>query len=71
MIIGRYMLDLYCDGIHEELGDVEAPELPASIIGTDFADCRRKAIRSGWKLSEDGKRCLCPECAGSKCTKVQ
>ncbi len=60
MILGRYMLDLSCDGSHGE----EPPK--AHFIGTDFADTRRKAIREGWKLSQNELWVLCPACVKNK-----
>ncbi len=60
MILGRYTLDLCCDGPHE------TEPMKAHFVGTTFADCRRKAIRDGWVFSQNELWVLCPTCVKNK-----
>ena len=64
MIIGCYVLDLYCDNdesIHPHLHDYSLPDLSRdTYTGYDRADCISQARKDGWVIS--GKRQICPYC---------
>lgn len=66
MIVGCYVLDLYCEG-YEELpsarreGRHEYKEFPQQYTGPNGRYCFREARKDGWKLTKDGKA-FCPKC---------
>jgi hypothetical protein len=70
MIVGCYLLDLYCDNpdcSHRKyvLGRVDDAPNPYAGTHMDFAgrnktDCLRQARQAGWGIGS--RRQLCPEC---------
>lgn len=67
MIVGCYVLDLYCDnqgdypdGIHEY------NEFPRSYHDEFGSKCRKAARRDGWKLNLKEGTAICPKCNEKK-----
>lgn len=63
MIVGCYVMDLYCDSgqgcrAHDQYG----PRIGrlAVYTGHTEAECKRAARKAGWKFK--GAQCFCPAC---------
>lgn len=58
MIVGCYILDLYCDNEpHYHAG--------LRISGKNANDCYRKARKSGWLIKMNKTIAICPNCKES------
>ena len=53
--VGLYMLDLFCDQLHE-------PRVKATFTGQTFSGARVKATRAGWRIHRETKTATCPDC---------
>ena len=51
--VGLYMLDLFCDQLHE-------PRVKAT--GQTFSGASVKARRAGWRIHRETKTATCPDC---------
>jgi hypothetical protein len=47
--VGLYMLDLFCDQLHE-------PRVKATFTGQTFSGASVKARRAGWRIHRETKR---------------
>lgn len=65
MIVGAYILDLYCDAKDWNEKPHTWKEFPHEFTGEYGTRCRREARRAGWVLKRNGEA-LCPKCSGKK-----
>lgn len=70
MIVGCYVLDLYCDDPrHEKFNSdksdwyLGSPERPAQFVHEHGSRARTLARRAGWKLDVRNDKAICPRCA--------
>ena len=52
--VGLYMLDLFCDQLHE-------PRVKATFTGQTFSGASVKARRAGWRIHRETKTATCPD----------
>jgi len=70
MIVGCYLLDLYCEN-YEDRGpwpDKHGHKFrafPVQYTDELGSRCRESARRAGWRLTKDGKA-YCPLCSGKR-----
>jgi len=70
MIVGSYLLQLYCDfgdDSYEHRGSADHPGPAFAEIGSEesLTRSKRAARRAGWRFSGNGisgQKCLCPWC---------
>jgi len=62
MVVGGYLLHMYCDAENESHGFKEFPHVFTAEHG---ATARRQARNAGWAIKKDGTA-LCPRCSGKK-----
>ena len=71
MIVGSYVLDLYCnnrnirdgeitDGVHTCL------DFPDTYIGKNYNECVKEARSKGWIINSKEDIAICPKCTGNK-----
>lgn len=65
MIVGCYLLSLYCDATAVPAGRHVFAEFPHDFTSEFGSTCRRKARRAGWKLDLKTGMALCPKCAAA------
>jgi len=65
MIVGGYILHLYCD---KENGAHVANEFPHEYASEFGSNARKHAKRDGWILKRDGTA-ICPKCSKLTCHK--
>ena len=63
MIVGCYVLDLYCD---EKNDEHKHQEFPHQYTGETGGQCREAARQEGWKLDLHEGRATCPKCTKRK-----
>ena len=63
MIVGCYVLDLYCD---LENPDHKYDEFPHQYTAETGGKCRKDARREGWKLNLWEGTAICPKCNKKK-----
>lgn len=73
-ITGGYTLDLYCDNLNIEPGDISdgvhsfgyriEDHSQAQYVGERGESCRNQARRAGWKLKVSTGSAICPVCNG-------
>jgi hypothetical protein len=66
MIVGCYVLDLYCDGCDRNTHT--GLTLPDQFTSETGNACRREAIRRGWVFDED--KAYCPTCSKKRKKRV-
>lgn len=73
MIVGGYVLHLYCDSGRREFDQKDKPghQHGMSSNAAEFSaetgpQARARARRSGWRLDVKRDRALCPICSGKK-----
>ena len=67
MIVGAYVLNLYCDNYQPRLigcGGHEFGEFPHQYVAQHGSTCRRRARAAGWKLNLRTDKATCPRCNG-------
>ena len=65
MIVGCYVLDLYCDNKQcrtNERSHRGGPNEPAQYTGPNKRYCYREARGDGWKISDKDGTAHCAEC---------
>jgi hypothetical protein len=74
MIVGGYILDLYCDNKDKHM-TLEAGRyyliegwiyIGNQFVGETYSECAREARQAGWLVNRTKDKCLCKYCKGSK-----
>ena len=73
MIVGGYVLHLYCDSGRTDLDHKHVPghkhgegAVPVEVTAETGPQARAAARRIGWKLDLDTGRASCPVCSGKR-----
>lgn len=62
MIVGGYVLHLYCDDPQHAERVGWQPQNHDEVIGEAGGECRRVARRRGWRLDLEHGTAVCPAC---------
>ena len=62
MIVGCYVLHLYCDTCERVHYTPEGASSKHEFTGDSKQEAYRSARKRGWRISEQVQKAMCPEC---------